>query len=450
MLNNTNWGGQSVLIEQLVRLANLFEEPLFLLSGDGTIQIANQAFGSLIGSGPEQICGKPLSEFVSVSIEAIARFFHDSSQREEGFQGTLSVRNSEGSTIRCDWRGGVLQTSLVSGVALLLLQVVPQLNKRQIPGEKKEPFSFLLDLFRIPLGQLQLCKQQVDLGQLVRGAARELEDNLQQASVVLGLHAPETPVWLSADSERMKQAFRTLLDKAIKFATGGGRVAVRIGKDSHEEKATVQIKETGIDPSQVLQPPEPSTQAEQGAPTSSHGFDLSLSLAKSLIELHGGTMRAERISQSRGTAVTILLPLVPEPAALTMRPVPGPVLRPLRVLIIEDHPDSADSLRLLLELRGHEVRVAYTGPGGVKAAIEWTPDVVLADIGLPGLDGYGIARELRRNPATARTRLIAVTGYGSEQDRQRALESGFEVHLTKPADPELIQQLLDRQWSRMS
>jgi CheY-like chemotaxis protein len=114
----------------------------------------------------------------------------------------------------------------------------------------------------------------------------------------------------------------------------------------------------------------------------------------------------------------------------------------LQILVVEDNRDAADSMSLLLTLLGHEVRVAYTGPDGVLTALEWAPDVVVSDIGLPGLDGYGVARELRRNPVTANARLIALTGYGSEKDRRRAFESGFNYHLTKPADLAVLQGLL--------
>jgi two-component system CheB/CheR fusion protein len=131
-------------------------------------------------------------------------------------------------------------------------------------------------------------------------------------------------------------------------------------------------------------------------------------------------------------------PLAPGSAAADA----WPAGRPARVLIIEDNRDTADTLRMLLELSGHEVRVAYSGPEGVRAALEWPPDAVLCDIGLPGLDGWAVARALRRDPRTAQTRLIAVSGYGTVEDRRRSRESGFEYHLEKPADPDVLEQLL--------
>ncbi len=135
-------------------------------------------------------------------------------------------------------------------------------------------------------------------------------------------------------------------------------------------------------------------------------------------------------------------PATPQQTPAVSRPSPKGSPPGLRILVIEDNRDAANSLRMLLELYGHEVRVAYTGLEGVRSAQEDPPDIVLCDIGLPGLDGYAVADRLRHNPATAKLRLIAVTGYGGEEDRRRALESGFNFHLTKPADPSELRRLL--------
>jgi CheY-like chemotaxis protein len=141
--------------------------------------------------------------------------------------------------------------------------------------------------------------------------------------------------------------------------------------------------------------------------------------------------------------ISTVLPLQPEPAALTGVPArPGCDSKRLRVLVVEDNRDAADSLQMLLEVFGYEVSVAYTGPDGVAAAKEMRPDAVVCDIGLPGLSGYEVARALRRHPATAKARMIAVTGYGGEDDRRQSREAGFDAHLTKPADPTALQELL--------
>jgi CheY-like chemotaxis protein len=139
----------------------------------------------------------------------------------------------------------------------------------------------------------------------------------------------------------------------------------------------------------------------------------------------------------------VRLPVEPEPPALSAMPTaPARTGEHLRILVVEDNRDAADSLRLLLELYGYEATVAYTGVDGVKAAERWQPDVILCDIGLPGLDGYGVARRLRQNPFTAKVRLIAVTGYGAEEDKRRSREVGFDAHLVKPVDPDALQGVL--------
>jgi CheY-like chemotaxis protein len=164
-------------------------------------------------------------------------------------------------------------------------------------------------------------------------------------------------------------------------------------------------------------------------------------LVRGLAELRAGETHAA--GAERGSEVTIRSAAGPEPPALSEIPTgPRQAGKRLRILVVEDNQDSADTLQMLLELYGHEVRVAYSGPAGVQAGKEWKPDVVLCDIGLPGLDGYGVVGQLRRSPATAKARMFAVTGYGSDADRRRALEAGFDRHMVKPVDPETLRQAL--------
>jgi CheY-like chemotaxis protein len=166
--------------------------------------------------------------------------------------------------------------------------------------------------------------------------------------------------------------------------------------------------------------------------------------AGDLVELHGGgEVHAASAGPGCGAEFTVRLPVESEPAALSEMPTgSGRTARHLRILVVEDNRDAADSLGMLLELYGYEVRAAYSGPDGVKAAEQWQPDVVLCDIGLPGLDGYGVASRLRQNPTTANARLIAVTGYGTEDDQRRSREVGFDAHLVKPVEPDALQGVL--------
>ncbi|MCI0463068.1 MAG: ATP-binding protein [Gemmataceae bacterium] len=239
-----------------------------------------------------------------------------------------------------------------------------------------------------------------------------------------------------------------LLDNSAKFTERGGEVAVCLEVDASGSEgacAMLTVRDTGMGIEPELLPVlfDVFAQADRSLDRKTGGLGLGLSLVRGLVTMHGGEVKAASAGPGRGAEFTIRLPLEREPPALgTLPEALGPAGTRQRILIIEDNRDAANSLRMVLELMGHEVRIAYSGPEGVQVATEWNPDTVLSDLGLPGLDGFGVARELRRNPATARTRLIAVTGYGQESDRQLSREVGFEAHLTKPIEPEMLVQAL--------
>jgi CheY-like chemotaxis protein len=221
-------------------------------------------------------------------------------------------------------------------------------------------------------------------------------------------------------------------------------VSVAVASDP-AGRAVLAVRDTGagIEPEMLARLFEPFSQADRTLDRSQGGLGLGLAIVKGLAELHGGSVRVESGGLGQGSAFTVTLPIFAEPPALLSRtPPPRPAAKRLRVLVVEDNRDAADSLRMLLETYGYEVAVAYTGPDGVKAAEVHRPEVIICDIGLPGMDGYRVARALRGNPATAAARLIALTGYGQEEDRRRSREAGFDEHLTKPADPAALEALL--------
>jgi PAS domain S-box-containing protein len=299
----------------------------------------------------------------------------------------------------------------------------------------------LLDVSRVTKGKLTLRPERLDLGRLVRTVAQDHRDAFARSGLSLNVDVPELPVWVLGDAARLTQTADNLLQNAAKFTDRGGTVSVRVEADRQRAEATLTVRDTGvgIDPEMLPRLFDVFAQADRSLARSKGGLGLGLALVKGLAELHGGRVRAASAGPGRGAEFTVTLPLEPEPAALAQRPAPPARARGrLRVLIVEDNRDTADSLRLMLEVYGHEVRVAYTGPDGVRAAAEWRPDVVVCDIGLPGLDGYGVVSALRRNPATAAARVIAVTGYGSEEDQSRSRAVGFDEHLTKPVDPETL------------
>jgi PAS domain S-box-containing protein len=303
----------------------------------------------------------------------------------------------------------------------------------------------LLDVSRLTRGKVQLRPERLDLGRLVRITAEDRRATLEQAGLALVVEAPETPVWVLGDPTRLAQILTNLLDNAVKFSGGRGHVFLRVATDPQQSRAILSVRDEGIgiEPAVLPRVFDVFAQADHSLDRSRGGLGLGLALVRGLAELHGGEVEASSAGPGRGAEFTVRLPLEGEPPALSESPTaPTRKGKPQRVLVVEDSPDAAESLRMLLELLGHKVGVAYTGPQGVQAAKDWRPDVVVCDIGLPGLDGYGVARELRRNPMTAQVRLLAVSGYGSEEDRQRSRQAGFDHHLVKPADPGELQRLL--------
>jgi signal transduction histidine kinase/CheY-like chemotaxis protein len=315
---------------------------------------------------------------------------------------------------------------------------------RQV-GHMARIIDELLDVSRILRGRIELRPERLDVGRLARTVLEDQRPALDRAGLTLEADLPELPVWVNADPTRLTQVLDNLLQNAVKFTDRGGKVTVRAWADAGRRQAMLAVRDTGagIEPDLLPHLFEPFTQADRSLDRSKGGLGLGLSLVKGLVKLHGGEVHASSGGPGRGAEFVVRLPLQPEPAAVSKMPAaPERDPRRLRVLVVEDNRDTADTLKLLLEWFGYEVTVAYTGPSGVQTAKEWRPDVILCDIGLPGLDGFGVARELRRHPATAKALLIAVTGYGGEEDRLRSREAGFDAHLTKPADPGELRELL--------
>ena len=301
----------------------------------------------------------------------------------------------------------------------------------------------------------------------MRTAVEDRRTLLEQAGVGLTLEAPVTPVWVLGDADRLAQVLDNLLDNEARFVDRGGRVTVRLRAESpppppspargEGEKrspsplageggwAVLTLSDTGIGiaPDMVDRLFDVFAQADRSLDRKRGGLGLGLAVVKGLVEQHGGDVRADSAGLGRGAEFTVRLPLEPEPAALSPASEPPEQTGARsRVLVIEDNHDAAESLRMLLEILGHEVRVAFTGPEGLERALDWTPNVVLSDIGLPELDGYEVARRLRREPSFGNVLLVAITGYNGDEDRRLSKEAGFDHHLGKPADVRELQRML--------
>jgi signal transduction histidine kinase len=302
----------------------------------------------------------------------------------------------------------------------------------------------LLDVTRITRGKIELRREALDLARLVREEVEDQRAVIEANGIRVGLEVSGEPVWVRGDRTRLAQVVGNLVQNAAKFTDAGGEVVVRLAADPAAHEAVLQVADTGIGIDAELLPRvfEMFTQADRTLDRSRGGLGLGLALVKGLIGLHGGRVAAASEGPGKGALFTCRLPLdvgPASPAAASGEAGTGP----LRVLVVEDSRDGAESLRLLLSLAGHEVRVAHTGRAGVEAARDFRPAVVLCDLGLPGgMSGYDVARALRQDTATALTRLIAVSGYGQSEDRAMARAAGFDLHLTKPADPmELLRRL---------
>jgi PAS domain S-box-containing protein len=299
-----------------------------------------------------------------------------------------------------------------------------------------------LEISRLARGLISLEPQYVDLRQVARQAVEARRADGERAGVNLTLALPPAPVWVWAEAPRLRRVAEALLENAVKYTGRGGSVAMEVVSDAADHRATLAIRDTGpgIAPEvlerlrQSLADPEASLDRGRG------GLGLGLTLARAIAMLHGGEVRADSEGTGLGAEFAMVIPLAEKAVADTaQRPIGSPrdTMR-LRILVVEDNADAAESLRRLLRMHGHDVSVSDNGVDGVAEAKRCHPDAVVCDIGLPGMDGYAVASALRGDPETARTRLIAVTGYGRAEDRARAISSGFDDHIVKPADPEVL------------
>jgi CheY-like chemotaxis protein/two-component sensor histidine kinase len=303
----------------------------------------------------------------------------------------------------------------------------------------------LVDVARISSNRFELRKERVDLAVVLRLAVETSGSLLRTGGQAFTVVLPERPLDLDADPIRLAQAVSNLLNNAAKYTGRDGRIwliAERAGSD-----AVVTVRDTGVGISRAMLPHvfEMFSQGEQTRSRMLGGLGIGLTLVKRLVEMHGGTVAAESAGQDMGSTFVIRLPALVESSQCSQPQAEGPVrMSPpsLRILIVDDNRDAADSLAMLLRTTGHDIRTAYDGLEAVQVANEFQPEVVLLDIGLPKIDGHEVAQRLRREPWGQHTCLIAVTGWSDETDRARSRAAGFDHHLVKPLDTGHLAQLL--------
>jgi PAS domain S-box-containing protein len=303
----------------------------------------------------------------------------------------------------------------------------------------------LLEVTRITRNKIELQRERLELNALVRGTLEDHRTSFEEHGVRLELVTAPAPVFVDGDRNRIAQVTGNLLQNAAKFTGRGGRTTVEVSADPATMRGILRVADTGvgIDPEVLRRLFQPFMQGETTLDRSKGGLGLGLALVKSLVELHGGDVRAHSEGIGRGAEFVVRLPLAPpERPSLAAPTRPGGAARRRRVLIVEDNVDAADSLREVLELGGHEVAVAWTGPDGIERARRMRPEIVLCDIGLPGMDGYAVARALRSDPLLRSIFLVALSGYALADDVQRAYAAGFDRHLSKPPDLDALELAL--------
>ena len=302
----------------------------------------------------------------------------------------------------------------------------------------------LLDIARITQGKLTIKKMAVSVHEVVDAAVEAARPMLNARNHQLALSLPPAPPPVKADPLRLSQILSNLLTNAAKYSDPGSAISLLVVVDGEDLVLSVKDRGIGIAADSIETIFEMFSQVEGATGLADGGLGIGLALVKGLAELHGGTVEARSAGLREGSEFVVRLPIVePIPAAAAAPATSASSgSLPRKVLVADDNQDAAESISMLLELAGHEVRVANCGQDALSLAQLFRPDTVVLDIGMPDLSGYQVAQRLRQEPWAGSLHLIALTGWGQDSDRRRALESGFDEHMTKPIEPQLLEALI--------
>lgn len=300
----------------------------------------------------------------------------------------------------------------------------------------------LLEVSRISTGRIRLNAEHVDLRSIIQRALETTQPQVSRKGQSLAQSLPDDPLWVMGDPMRLEQVVVNLLNNAVKYTDRGGDILVALHREGNDAILRVRDTGVGIAPDMLPRIFDLFTQADRSLDRAQGGLGIGLSLVQSLVSLHGGRVAA-RSTLGKGSEFIVTLPILPpqdSQTAVTLTE--APPAHALKVLVVDDNIDAAQSVAMLLQALGHDARLAHDGVQAMKAALEYRPDVVLLDIGLPLVDGFAVAKRLRQEPALGDVVLVALTGYGQESDRQQSREAGFDHHLVKPVDFAKIESIL--------
>jgi signal transduction histidine kinase len=438
-------------IEVLRRLKGARPEcPVLMFTGSGSTEVAVEAMkeglDDYVTKTPKHYARLPYAlESALQRCEAVTERkraeeeLRLADQRKDAFLATLAheLRNPL-TPIRYATR------LLEPGVPAQMADDARKMIDRQL-AQMARLLDDLLDVSRVTRGVLEIRCEQVDLREIIETAVASTRPLADAAQQELAVSVPAEPLSVSGDPVRLTQILGNLLHNATKYTPAGGRIAVTAAGEDAEIMLSVKDNGVGIAPEALQTIFELFLQLEAPGTRSAGGLGIGLSLARDLVKLHGGTIEALSAGSGLGSEFVVRLPRANEPAALT-EPVAAPEkvaafgASGVRVLIVDDNVDAATSLSYVLALAGYHTAIAHDGKRALEVAETLRPAIVLLDIGLPGMSGRDVARRLRAAPGGQDLRLIAVTGWGHESDRAKSLEAGFDAHLTKPIDPEMLLQ----------
>jgi signal transduction histidine kinase/ActR/RegA family two-component response regulator len=402
----------------------------------GFVEVCDKLEGE-VGAADEAIAIQ-LAQLAVVAIEN-ARLYdqlRDQDRRKDEFLATLAheLRNP--------------LAPIRTGLHVLQHEVTPEQSSRALQMMSRQLVHLvrmvddLLEISRVTLGKIQLQRTRVELRAVLDSALETTRSLVEARGHELAVRVPSQAMPIDVDPTRISQVFANLINNAAKYTPDGGRIAVTA--ETSGPTLSVRVQDTGVGiPADMLPHVfDMFTQVGQSIERSQGGLGIGLTLVRRLVEMHGGTASAESDGPGLGSTFVVTLPLAPIQAAIAVPDDAAPVEPGLRVLVVDDNVDAAEMLAMLLELHGHEISVAHNGPTAIALAAARSPQVIFLDIGLPGLNGYEVARQIRAAASDPPPMLVALTGWGTDEDRRQSAAAGFDAHLVKPADLAKIEAAL--------